>query len=128
MKNEEIVILTAKQLDDIVFYASRRACTNLYKGLTNAYLERFDSDLATIIKDIDYIKLHLKQQAATEEVQVKEVEHKIFENVPGVSNDAIKALADKFKGKDISEYLYTQVVNIPNIVPNINVIKSLGNK
>lgn len=58
-----IVILTIDELDDLVYSATYRAAnkatTNLYKGLDNAYLNRFDNDFRVILDEIEQIKLRL---------------------------------------------------------------------
>ena len=47
-------------LEDIVFKASSKACSNLYNGLVKAFLDRYDKDFETIIKEIDYLKLQAR--------------------------------------------------------------------
>lgn len=58
-----IVILTIDELDDLVYSATYRAAnkatTNLYKGLSSAYLNRFDDDFRTVLDEIEQIKLRL---------------------------------------------------------------------
>lgn len=60
---DNIVVLTVSDLDDLIFTASYRAankaCTSLYGGLTNAFLDRFDDDLRALIKEVEQIKLRL---------------------------------------------------------------------
>jgi hypothetical protein len=53
------VTMTIDVLEDIVFKATTKACGNLYNGLVKAFLDRYDKDFETIIRELDYIKLHL---------------------------------------------------------------------
>jgi hypothetical protein len=59
MKNEKIV-MTKAELEELIFSQSSRASNNLYKGLCRAFLDQYNRDFETIIKELDYIKLCLR--------------------------------------------------------------------
>ncbi|MFP5111848.1 hypothetical protein ACSU64_05650 [Bacillaceae bacterium C204] len=63
MDNKSVkVTMSLETLEDIVFKASSKACSNLYNGLVKAYLDRYDKDFETIIKELDDINLKLQHR------------------------------------------------------------------
>ncbi|MEH6957767.1 hypothetical protein [Neobacillus drentensis] len=61
MDNKSVkVTMSLETLEDIVFKASSKACSNLYNGLVKAFLDRYDKDFETIFKELDDIKLTLQ--------------------------------------------------------------------
>lgn len=61
LENEKVEI-TKSELEEIVYKFSRKASDNLYKGLCRAFFDRYDQDLRTIIQELDYIKLCLRNR------------------------------------------------------------------
>lgn len=56
MMADEIVILSKKELEEIVFKASSKACSNLYNGLAQALLYPMERDMRTILAELDDIR------------------------------------------------------------------------
>lgn len=60
---DTIVKLSIGDLNDLVyvasFHAATNACSNLYKGLTKAFLDRFDEDHAILIDEMEQIRVRL---------------------------------------------------------------------
>lgn len=63
MENEKLVVMTEDELDNLIYYACRRAANNVsatsFHGYVKAYFGRWDEDIRTIIAELDQIKLKL---------------------------------------------------------------------
>lgn len=61
---DKVKNLTIGELDDLVYAAvgraTNRANNDLYHGLAKSFLDRFDEDNRTIVKELEQIKLQLK--------------------------------------------------------------------
>jgi hypothetical protein len=68
MENEKFVLLTEKQIDDLIYFSSlratKRACDNLFGGLI-PYLNRLNEDNGKILEELDFIKLSLQNNKRT---------------------------------------------------------------
>jgi hypothetical protein len=95
-KDQEVVIMTKEELDDLVYYsayrAASKACSNLFHGLV-PFIDRLSEDHEKMINVLDYIKVSVNESNPLNETKGK--------TEPEKSN--LQNLSDKFFGNMTDE-------------------------
>ncbi|WP_391116006.1 hypothetical protein [Psychrobacillus sp. L3] len=55
MRQNRIVVLSEDELEQLVFNAARRACSNLYDGLAQRFFYSHDDYLKSIVTELEYL-------------------------------------------------------------------------
>ncbi|WP_413381250.1 hypothetical protein [Alkalihalobacillus sp. 1P02AB] len=118
MKRDEMVILTKEQLDDIIYYTTRRAVKeqldNLYKGLSQRYFEQYETDLRLLNEKLDHVLVHVKYKSETnEEKESTSLKDQV------INKSELASLLDKAKEKGIELPEFNQRVPMNHNLPKI---------
>lgn len=112
MNNNEYVVMSKDELDDLIFHASRRANDKLFRGLY-PFLADFRRDFETVIKDLEYIRYFLQNQEKkkannTTSEHIKQNGESLPESLSNLSDEQKKNMAEMIK-KTIDENKFNHV-------------------
>lgn len=54
--SEKIVVMTEAELEELVFKAASKACSNLYNGLAKQFLYRQEDDMKRVLFELEELK------------------------------------------------------------------------